>query len=302
MTLQAELLGRFSLRVHGAAVPAAAFERPSGLRLVKLLLATPGHRIRREAAAEALWPEADSVRSGANLRKAICFARRALIDAGAPDGAIVTDGPAVAIHDAVAVEVDTDRLRAAVFAALDARVAHRAPDPHHLADLAELAGRDLLPDEPDEEWLLPLRERLHHAVVDALVFAAEHARATGHAGLATQLVARLLEHEPADETGHRLAIELHLDAGRVDAARRQLFLCARAMADFYDVAPSGELHALIASAERDGARARAATTDASIGRLLVDALAEAIAAVASPIGAPAVLAPRPQPVRTAFAR
>ena len=76
--LRARLLGGFELSVDGHAVPASAFERPSGLRLLKLLLATPGHRLRREEAAELLWPDADPDRSSANLRKAIHFARRAL--------------------------------------------------------------------------------------------------------------------------------------------------------------------------------------------------------------------------------
>lgn len=302
MTLQAELLGRFSLLVHGKPVPAAAFTRPSGLRLLKLLLSTPGHRVRREAAAEALWPEADRLRSGANVRKAICFARRALIDAGAPGGTIETDGPIVAIGASLVVQVDADRLRAVIRRTLDARAAQRPVEPGDLATLAALAGPDLLPDEPDQEWLLPLRERLHRDVVEALMFAAEHARRSGSAGLAAQLVARLLEYEPADEMGHRLAIELHLDAGRVDAARRQLFLCAAALADFYGVQPSGDLQGLIATARRPKLPASAGTADASIGRVLVDALAQAIAAVSPASIAGGAVATPQELIRATFAR
>src|SRR5258706_5217546 len=84
-TVRARLLGAFELAIDGSPVERAAFERPSGMRLLKLLLALPAHRVRREEAAELLWPETDPERSGANLRKAIHFARRALGESG--DGA-----------------------------------------------------------------------------------------------------------------------------------------------------------------------------------------------------------------------
>ena len=80
--LSARLLGGFELTVDGAALRVDSFERPTGLRLLKLLLATPGHHIRREAAADALWPEADADTSRASLRKALHFARKALAAAG----------------------------------------------------------------------------------------------------------------------------------------------------------------------------------------------------------------------------
>src|SRR6185503_4396297 len=111
------------LAVDGRTINRAAFERPSGVRLLKLLLATPGHRLRREAAAELLWPESDPERSGANLRKAIHFARRALDgEAGEGDSVIRGDAEWVRIDDAAGLDVDVDRLRAA----LDAL---RAPAP-----------------------------------------------------------------------------------------------------------------------------------------------------------------------------
>src|SRR5690242_19425319 len=106
--LTARLLGSFELTVDGVALRADRFERPTGLRLLKLLLATPGHRIRREAAAEALWPEAAADTSSPSLRKALHFARNALASAGADD-VIAGDGALIELS-AGALDADADRL------------------------------------------------------------------------------------------------------------------------------------------------------------------------------------------------
>ena len=47
-------------------------------RLVKLLAATPGHRLHREQALEALWPDATPERPTGALHQALHAARRAL--------------------------------------------------------------------------------------------------------------------------------------------------------------------------------------------------------------------------------
>ena len=44
--------------------------------MVKLLALAPGHRLHREQLMESLWPDLDPDAAGANLRKALHFARR----------------------------------------------------------------------------------------------------------------------------------------------------------------------------------------------------------------------------------
>ncbi len=115
MRLEARLLGTFEVTLDGRRIERAIFERPSGLRLLKLVLATPGHRLRREAAAEALWPELDPERSEANLRKATHFARRALGTSGdARERVLATDGPWLRLDRNLEVDVDVDRLLGAI--------------------------------------------------------------------------------------------------------------------------------------------------------------------------------------------
>jgi DNA-binding SARP family transcriptional activator/tetratricopeptide (TPR) repeat protein len=242
--IHARLLGSFDVAIDGVRVERGAFERPSGLRLLKLLLATPGHRIRREAAAEALWPEMDPDRSGANLRKAIHFARRGLgTSAGAVDGLLVVAGDVLALAVSPGSSIDVDELSAAIESTEAGTGSATEP-----GTLIRLGNEELLPEEPYEEWLVPLRERLSQRALAALARAAAAARADGDRSNALRLIDVLLIREPADEAANRLAIELHLEAGELHAARRRLRQCRAAMAEAYGVEPDPALDRLLAEA------------------------------------------------------
>jgi DNA-binding SARP family transcriptional activator/tetratricopeptide (TPR) repeat protein len=254
--LTARVLGGFDLRVDDRPVTATSFERPSGLRFLKLLLTTPGHRVRREEAAELLWPDAEPERSSANLRKAVHFARRALA-AAEPSAEQILEGEGDALRlDAAALEVDADELQAAIseiHAAADASPAAA------LDTLIRLGGLELLPGDPYEEWLVPIRERLRHASVEALIAGAGISRRARDRARGFALVERALALEPADERAHRVGIELHLDAGALHAARRQLQAARQAVAEAYGVEVDSALEQLIAehAATRAGAVAEA---------------------------------------------
>lgn len=249
-TVRARLLGAFDVAVDGIAVERPAFERPSGQRLLKLLLALPAHRIRREEAAELLWPEADPERSGANLRKAIHFARRALESvSGAGAGLLNADGEWLRISPDVALEIDLDQLGIA----LDTlERADGSVDDHELRSalqaLGRLGGEELLPEDPYEEWLVAQRERLRQRTQAGLVAGARLARRLGDRTLAFELIERALIADPADEQAHLLAIDLHLDADHLHGARRQLRAAEMAVAEAFGVAPSPELSGRIEAA------------------------------------------------------
>ncbi|HLX34056.1 MAG TPA: AAA family ATPase [Candidatus Limnocylindrales bacterium] len=263
--LRARLLGGFELGVGDGVVAASAFERPSGLRLLKLLLVTPGHRLRREEAAELLWPDADPERSGANLRKAIHFARRGLASAHPGAEAIVdADGREVWLDRDRLEVIDADELAGAI-GRVEAR--QRAGDDRlgsALAILARSGGETLLPADPYEPWLEPAREGLRQRALEALVVGAEAARASADRASALALAGRALALEPAEERAHRLLIELHLDAGELHAARRQLQSCRQAVAEAYGVEPDPALATLIAEATASRPKAERGPIEAPI--------------------------------------
>ena len=76
--LRIDLLGGFRVAIGARAVPAGAWRRSKAAGLVKLLALAPAHRLHRERAMEALWPELGADAAAANLRKAVHYARRAV--------------------------------------------------------------------------------------------------------------------------------------------------------------------------------------------------------------------------------
>jgi hypothetical protein len=58
MTIRAWLLGGFRVSVGSRTITQDAWRLRKAATLVKLLALTPGHRMHREQAMEALWPEA----------------------------------------------------------------------------------------------------------------------------------------------------------------------------------------------------------------------------------------------------
>lgn len=191
------LLGRFAVSVDGRPIPAADWRRDRASALVKLLALKSGHRIHREQAMEIFWPDADPEAAGANLRKAIHFARRAL---GAHD-LIEVSNDIVSLAPHAELEIDAESFEAAAKAAL------RGSDRSAYERAAGLYGGRLLPDDLFVEWLDTPRAQLQQRYSDLL-------RAGG-------LWQRLIALDPADEQAQCALMQAALDAGnRVEAIRQ----------------------------------------------------------------------------------
>src|ERR1700716_3992914 len=72
------LLGGFEVRVDGIPVPVDAWRSRRAADLVKLLALEATHQLHREQVMDRLWPELGMEAAGANLRKAIHYARHAM--------------------------------------------------------------------------------------------------------------------------------------------------------------------------------------------------------------------------------
>ena len=72
------LLGEFRAEAGGQPVPERRWHRRKACSLVKLLALAPGHRLHREQLMDILWPDLPPDAAGANLRKAVHFARQAI--------------------------------------------------------------------------------------------------------------------------------------------------------------------------------------------------------------------------------
>ncbi len=174
------------------------------------LLAVTGREHSREQLADLLWPEADSAKGRASLRRTLSVTAAAM-------GSGLTISRAAVTLELSAVEVDVREFEALI----------AQPDAESLERAVRLYRDDFLSGFvlrgcPDfEEWQASVAEGLRQALarglqrlVAACIAAGDLERATGHAR-------RWLQLDPLHEPAHQAIIRLHGWAGQRSAAMRQ---------------------------------------------------------------------------------
>lgn len=197
MRIQVDLLGQFRVAIDDREVPVGDWRREKSAGLVKLLALSAGHRIHREQAMEALWPEMSPDASAANLRKAIYFARRTL---GKSDF-VVRENDIIALAPNWELTTDVEAFEA------DATAALSANDPSACTQAAGWYGGDLLPDDRYVEWTEEPREHLRQLYSRVLKLGG--------------LWERMLTLDPTDEEAQRELMQAALDAGNRGEVIRQ---------------------------------------------------------------------------------
>lgn len=195
MRLRLDLLGQFSVIVGDRPVSRDAWRRERGAALVKLLAVTAGHRLHREQVMELFWPDLEPEAAGANLRKAVYFARRSL-----GDHQVLESSEIIALAPDVELEIDAEAFEQAGKAAL------RSADPAACERAADLYRGELLPDDRYVEWLDEPRKQLHELYMRVL--------------RAGKLWERVITVEPTDEQAQCALMQAALDAGNRSAAIR----------------------------------------------------------------------------------
>jgi DNA-binding SARP family transcriptional activator len=174
------------------------------------LLAVTGRGHSREQLADLLWPEADSAKARASLRRTLS------VTAAAMGSGLIISRAAVTL-DLAAVEVDVREFEALIGRA-DAESLERAVQLYRDDFLSGFVLRGC----PDfEEWQASVSEGLRQALarglqrlVGACIDQGDLERATGHAR-------RWLQLDPLHEPAHQAIIRLHGWAGQRSAAMRQ---------------------------------------------------------------------------------
>ncbi|MGH2794043.1 MAG: BTAD domain-containing putative transcriptional regulator [Actinomycetota bacterium] len=186
--IKIRLLGRFAVELGGRLVPAETWRHRRGADLVKLLALAPGHRLHREQAMDALWPDLAPGPAGGNLRKAVHYARSALGN----DAVRVSSG-ILELFPSADLSVDLVRFEDAA-----------ASDP---ATAVSLYAGELLPDDRYMSWTIGARDRARLTYLRLL--------------RAERMWDRILEIDPTDEEAHRKLMSSHVEAGNRHAAIRQ---------------------------------------------------------------------------------
>ena len=174
--IRVNLLGPFSVALEGRV--AGPWARPVARRLCGLLLVSPGRRISRVAACDALFPKLPPTEAARGLSKAIAMAHAALAPLGEAGSALLqADRAYVWASSDYPLEVDWEAEEEALRSALD------APPGLGRDDLlaAALANEAvLLEDEPAAEWASRPREHREWARQEArLTLARDRVRGFG---------------------------------------------------------------------------------------------------------------------------
>ena len=178
-----------------------SWRRNKAKALVKLLALARGKRLHREQLMDVLWPDLGPEAAGANLRKAVYFAGRAL----APEHLRLRDE--MLRLEARHLWVDVDAFEVAAEAG-DVRAA------------VELYAGELLPEDRFEPWTEERRDQLHARFARRLLDHARELEAAGDLDAATAAVERLAAVDPLSEEAATAVIRAHALAGQRHLALR----------------------------------------------------------------------------------
>jgi DNA-binding SARP family transcriptional activator len=213
------LLGRFEVSADGRVVPVDAWRSRRAADLVKVLALAPSQAMHREQIMALLWPELGEEPAGANLRKAVHYARRAM----GSDEAIRSGSGLLSLWDGQA-EVDAVRFLTAADAAL------ASGDRDQCAHAADLYAGEPLPADRYEPWAAEPRRRLRERLLAVLKGAG--------------LWQRVLDLDPTDERSHRELMRAYLRNGERRDAIRQFERLRDVLREHVGVGPDPETIAL----------------------------------------------------------
>lgn len=219
------LLGGFRAEVGGQPVPERRWHRRKACSLVKLLALAPRHRLHREQLMDLLWPCLPPDAAGANLRKAVYFARQ-VIGAEAlqsrDDGVwLKPDG----------LWVDVDAFQAAI-AAGDA------------AGALGLFRGDLLPDDRFEPWADERRELFRMQLLRLALGLAAELEQGEELGRASCVLERVVELDALNEEAHLRLARVQAKAGHRHLALRTCLLLQERLRQELGETPSAEARRL----------------------------------------------------------
>jgi predicted ATPase/DNA-binding SARP family transcriptional activator len=206
-------------------------------------LAVTGEAHSREALATLLWPEYDSDRAYANLRRTLWSLRNAV-----GEDQVDADREAIGLQDAN-LWVDVRAFRRCLAQCDDHSHASSELCPDCVDALVEaaslyrgdfLAGFTLPDSPPFDEWQFFQAEELRRQLGDALDQLIGCRVRQGDLDAAISAARRWLSLDSLHEPAHRCLMRLYAWSGRRAAALRQYEQCQETLAEELDVAPQEE--------------------------------------------------------------
>jgi predicted ATPase/DNA-binding SARP family transcriptional activator/DNA-binding CsgD family transcriptional regulator len=213
-TLRVWLLGDFRVVVGSSSIQSNAWRLKKAATLVKLLALAPGHRLHREQAMEALWPEANRKAASNNLRTTLHAARK-ILDSMKGYRYLASEDDSLVLCPQGSLLVDVDAFEEA------AATARRSRDPATYRAAIELYAGDLLPEDRYEAWAEERREQLRRTFLELLLELARLYERSGDWEAAIQASRRVVEADPHREEAHVSLMRINAISGRSAEALAQ---------------------------------------------------------------------------------
>ena len=237
--VRVQLLGELGISLSAKA--AGPWPRTSAKRLLALVFLSPGRRISKEVASDALFRDLSPAAATNAMHNALSAARGVLSDLGGPAaGVLQTDRTHIYIAPDTPVEVGLETHEGALRAALRLK-----PGDDRDAALVDVLvqGRTLLEDEAYSDWALRPRESLELARQEArLALARDRSAGFGKSGTEDVIEAweTFAGHDPASEEAASALMSAYAAEGQRHLVARAYRRCCDGLKDL-GLEPSADL-------------------------------------------------------------
>jgi len=229
-------LGRFGLAKFGKRMPYAAKKKTKPLAFLKALLAFGGRKVSEMNIMDALWNEADGEKARRSFDTNL-FRLRSLL--GAPEAILLQKGKVTIDPHCCWVDVWAfERMLSHAEALLKENGDH-IDQAHALAGKAfGLYHGPFLPQDNDEHWTIPMRERLESRFERGIELFGGHLESAGKWQEAASLYQQAMEKSPLSEVFYQRLMICLQKQNRTTEALKVYSNCCHVLRAVLDAEPS----------------------------------------------------------------
>jgi LuxR family maltose regulon positive regulatory protein len=239
--LQIRALGAALVAVDGKPITSADWQTQTARNLFFLVLSKTEGWI-KDVLGEILWPDSSPAQLKLRFKNTIYRLRRAL-----GEDVVVFDGTRYAFNWTLGYEYDVENFWEAIAQAEDAANVNDQKSAYQAA--IQIYQGEYLP-EVGEIWVLPERERLRQAYVDASLKLASLYLEDFQYELVLDICQRLILQDPCLEDAYRTAMHAYAMIGNTAAVARQYEMLQEALLSEIGASPSPQTEALFQSLMR----------------------------------------------------